>query len=356
MTKILCIYHANCCDGFASAWAVHRKFGDAVDFVAVNYGDGPPRKMIDKDRDVLIVDFSYPRPVLEEMSVWARSVLVLDHHKTAAEQLAGLPGLEHPMFPASIEHWLHYGGMIDRGADGCNLAACFDMERSGAGITLDVLTGGDETTRPRLIDLVEDHDLWRFKHDPDTRRFHAVAASYGYEAIAENFNRWDDWHFFAEKDQDAKNNGADGVLMWQVILREGEAIIRAQAKMLEGTLASTHRTMRIAGHVVPCANVPGALASEAGNLLCVNDVTCRSCRGSGTFGPEPCTDCLGTGTDPEYDVAFSATYYDGADSKRHFSLRSSPSGADVGKIAQRYGGGGHFHSSGFDKPIGWEGD
>ena len=34
MSKVLCIYHANCADGFGAAWAVHRALGDDVEFVA----------------------------------------------------------------------------------------------------------------------------------------------------------------------------------------------------------------------------------------------------------------------------------------------------------------------------------
>jgi hypothetical protein len=40
MSKVLCIYHANCADGLCAAWAaVHRTLGDQVEFVAAKYGD-----------------------------------------------------------------------------------------------------------------------------------------------------------------------------------------------------------------------------------------------------------------------------------------------------------------------------
>ncbi len=112
--------------------------------------------------------------------------------------------------------------------------------------------------------------------------------------------------------------------------------------------------MRIAGHFVPVANVPAAMASEAGHLLC-NEI------GEITGGDMP-------------DVLFAATYYDGADGRRHFSLRSPEGGADVGQIAKgmavefnkrwadtgrqgrNYNGGGHVHAAGFDAPLGWDGE
>ncbi len=44
---------------------------------------------------------------------------------------------------------------------------------------------------------------------------------------------------------------------------------------------------------------------------------------------------------------FAMSYFDTADGFRVFSLRSTPTGLDVGEIARRYGGGGHKHAAGF---------
>jgi hypothetical protein len=70
--------------------------------------------------DVAIVDFSYKRPVMIELARKAKSILVLDHHKTAeAELIEPCPGIEvhfdmnrsgavmaweyfHPGVPASV--------------------------------------------------------------------------------------------------------------------------------------------------------------------------------------------------------------------------------------------------------------
>ena len=42
-------------------------------------------------KDVVLVDFSYKRPVLMEMAEKANNILILDHHKTSAEDLVDLP-------------------------------------------------------------------------------------------------------------------------------------------------------------------------------------------------------------------------------------------------------------------------
>jgi len=83
----LCIYHGNCQDGFGSAWVVKRFFDPhGVDFHAGVHQNPPPDV---KGRDVILVDFSYKRSILEEMLSTANSVLVLDHHKSAKEDLEG---------------------------------------------------------------------------------------------------------------------------------------------------------------------------------------------------------------------------------------------------------------------------
>ena len=61
----LCIYHGLCADGFTAAWVVWKFYGEGhVDFHPGTHGDPPPE--VD-GREVYLVDFSYPRPVIEAM-------------------------------------------------------------------------------------------------------------------------------------------------------------------------------------------------------------------------------------------------------------------------------------------------
>lgn len=340
---VLCIYHRNCADGLGAAWAVHRALGAGVDYHAAAYSDeGWPDVT---GRDVLIVDFSYKRPVLEEMARRARSVLVLDHHKTAAEELARV----HPPAHGSFSLWkqnllvedLSTRIPEDKEAGDwlrSNLAAIFDMERSGAGITWDYLHraawlhGDQPPPRPRIIDLIEDRDLWWFNYGEETRAFHATLTSYDIADLSGMLARLDEWYLYTSGMVDPSAHSA----RWRAVLDEGRSILRYERALVAGMVAGTRRAMRIAGHVVPVANVPGQLASETGNLMCSQSWD---------------TNIPNTPPPP-----FTATYYDSADDRRHFSLRSPPGGADVGAIAKQFGGGGHKHAAGFDAPIGWEGD
>ena len=86
----LCIYHGNCADGFTSAWVVRKALGD-IEFHAGVYQTAPPDV---KGKDVYLVDFSYKRDVLEALRDSAKSVTVLDHHKSAMADLEGLEGVK----------------------------------------------------------------------------------------------------------------------------------------------------------------------------------------------------------------------------------------------------------------------
>lgn len=217
----LCIYHGNCQDGFAAAWCVRRAFGLQVEFVAGFYQDPPPDVT---GREVIIVDFSYKRAVLEAMAAVAQSILILDHHKSAMDELAGLPAAS-PLRPES------------------GLGALFDLDRSGAGLAWDYFS---HEKRPPLIDHIEDYDLWRFRLSR-TREVCAALFSYPYD-----FALWDELmrpNLLAQLSDD------------------GAAIERKHHQDIANLLPVVRREMVIGGIRMPVANLPITLASDAGHQM-----------------------------------------------------------------------------------------
>ena len=92
--KIICIYHGNCADGFGAAWAVWKRFPNAEFFPGV-YGQNPPDV---SGKRVIMVDFSYKPSVLKEMAKKATSFLVLDHHKSAVEEINAFENPDGQLF------------------------------------------------------------------------------------------------------------------------------------------------------------------------------------------------------------------------------------------------------------------
>ena len=129
MTKTYILHH-NDPDGFGAAYSAYKKFGKGknVIYIAVDYGRPMPE--IEDGSDVYILDFSYPRAILDSLVGRMRSVMVIDHHKSAMLDLQGHPN------------------------------AIFDMTKSGAGLSWDYFSEG--APRPDFINYIEDADLWRF--------------------------------------------------------------------------------------------------------------------------------------------------------------------------------------------------
>lgn len=213
----LVIYHDHCMDGFTAAWVVNRALAGECELLPASYSSPAPNV---QGRDVLIVDFSYPRTELLRMAAEARSLLVLDHHKTAEEALADLP------------------------------FATFDSERSGAGLAWDHFFPGVD--RPWLVAFVEDRDLWRFAL-PGSRAINAYL-----RAIEPSLRAWDDLHRI-EWVRD-KNTP------FEQLIGHGSAIL-AHIEQTARRTAERAGSAELAGHVVPIVNAGPELASEVGNLL-----------------------------------------------------------------------------------------
>jgi uncharacterized protein len=308
MTKLLCIYHGNCADGFTSAWVVRRYFnqrGVPLEFHAGVYQDAPPDVT---GMDVLLVDFSYKKAVLDEMAAKANSILVLDHHKTAAADLA------HAAKAGST--WdAHMTNVYQDRCEGVrvSLYALFDMERSGAGIVWDYFFPHME--RPSLVSHVEDRDLWRFNL-PFTREIQAAVFSYPYDfdvwqELVDSFDTEGNTRLSTEGAAIERKHHKDIAELTKVVTRP----MKIRAPWLDGPAPAD-----LGFVAVPMANLPYTLTSDAGHLLC------------GTQYP------------------FAGCYWD-TPNGRVFSLRSRDDGADVGEVAKQYGGGGHAHASGFRVPF-----
>ncbi len=299
MTKTICIFHAQCADGFTAAWAVRKALGDTAEYIPAAYGDAPPDVT---GADVVLVDFSYKRPVLMEMAKTARTMLVLDHHETAEKDLDGLPV---PVESNWSTHLSEASGSVSSGVAPGIPRARFNMTLSGAQLAWDFFH--PTSARPTLVNYVADRDLWRFEL-PHSRKIAAWLFSHPFD-----FGLW----------ETCANTLEDGRLFRQAV-NEGTAILRKHDKDIADLLEVTRREMVIGGHRVPVANMPYTMTSDAAGLMAKT-------------------------------APFAACYYD-KPGARVFSLRARGSGVNVAEIAATYGGGGHANAAGFQAPEGWEGD
>lgn len=153
--KTVVIYHGGCPDGLAAAWVFTNLTAEAG-FGPIYYHYTSERDF-DKDnrmpdlrgKQVYIVDYSYPRAILQRISGIARGVVVLDHHETAQKELSKpIPGV----------------------------LCVFDMSRCGAEISWDYIMVG--RGRPWWFQHIRDRDLWIWEH-PDSYAFGAALMDKG---------------------------------------------------------------------------------------------------------------------------------------------------------------------------------
>jgi len=212
--KKLCIYHGSCADGFGAAIAVRIGLGaENVDFFEGRYQETPPDVT---GLDVIIVDFSYKRDALIDMSENANSILIIDHHKSAEADLVDLPK---------------------------NVTANFDMERSGAVMSWEYFIPSMPV--PDLFLHIQDRDLWKFELD-GTREIMACVFSHPYD--------FEIWHHLLIADLEE-------------LRTEGKALERKHFKDIRGLIDKSAYRAVIGGYDVPVMNAPGFFSSDAGHIM-----------------------------------------------------------------------------------------
>jgi uncharacterized protein len=217
--KPLVIYHKKCPDGFGAAYAAWRKYGDDAEYLPAAHGAYPTLDELKVDgREVYIVDFSFPRATLEEMAARAKSVVILDHHKSAAADLAGFPG------------------------------AVFDMNKSGARMAWEYFH--PDAPVPGLLAYIEDRDLWRWSMEKTAPMMMYL------DTLPLDFRVWDDL-VLSERSSRWEEHLEAGKYMGQKF----QSMVRAVAETAEPVCFCGHH-----GHKV---NIGTAheLVSDVGNQL-----------------------------------------------------------------------------------------
>lgn len=207
----LILYHAECADGFGAAWAIWRRYPGA-EYRPVKHGEAPPTNLA--GHHIVMVDFSYNRPMLEAMAKEAASLVVLDHHITAEQALSDLP------------------------------YAYFDLNKSGA--VLGWEWAHDEPA-PWLLRYIQDKDLWHWAL-PNSREISAALASYPFD--------FELWTRFEQRELE----------------REGRAILRYENELVT-KLASHAILVQFEGATVPSVQSP-VLTSQIGERLSAEHPFC----------------------------------------------------------------------------------
>lgn len=225
------LYHDNCPDGFAAALACKRANLPNPVFIPCRYGMRLQDVLaeIQLGDKTVVVDFSFPRDQMQAFHDAGYSLLVLDHHKTAEADCAGLP------------------------------FCVFDMNRSGAVMAWEYFHSGEV---PELIRYVQDRDLWRWEM-PHSREFSAALGSYQFDFAV--------WEQLIEMPS-------------SILIEEGRVCLRlknqqveimaGRSRLVEFDVSTSPPQIRTRptgdGYVVPTVNAT-VFFSEVGERMCQQD-------------------------------------------------------------------------------------
>lgn len=212
----VCVYHADCIDGFTSAWIVKQQFPD------ISFAEGRYHKELSieqfRDKHVIFVDFSTKAYTLCDIAEIAKSVLIIDHHASAEKELS------------MISESLH------------NVELVFDMTKSGAMLTWERYNDGPA---PFIIKLVQDRDLWVFEYK-ETKPVMAYA-----KTLDQTFDVWDKF-----MNEDIK-----------YMSKIGDVIYNARQKDVKYLVDNNAFKAIVDGEEVLVANIPSIFSSEAGHEM-----------------------------------------------------------------------------------------
>lgn len=222
LKNIVVIYHAPCPDGFAAAYAAWRKFGDNAHYLPAGHGLNFDADLTGKE--VYMLDFSLKRPQVAAIFAQAKSFVILDHHKTAQEDLAGLS------------------------------YATFDMHRSGAGLAWDYFHPG--VARPSLINFVEDRDLFVWQYQEKTEYFTSNLDTLPYDFLA--------WHRVAELDRHPAELAR--------FIEDGRQMSE-KFQWAARKLADLAEPVEFHGYVAGRVNLPSLFATDVGRYIYEKNAT-----------------------------------------------------------------------------------
>jgi oligoribonuclease NrnB/cAMP/cGMP phosphodiesterase (DHH superfamily) len=218
----LIIYHGRSCpDGFASALAAWLFYQGQAEFLGLDHGD--VKSLADlptvDGRAVYILDFSFATELLSQIEQVAAKLVLLDHHKSAAESLTGF-------------------------ACRCGVVH-FDMSKSGARLAWEFFQA--DRPLPDLVRFVEDRDIWVWQY-PESAGFLAALDMEAFE-----FERWNE----------LSQLQGDGL---QAFIERGRAMDEKFSK-LATDLARDAQPINFNGQRGLMVNAPGVFHSLVGDLL-----------------------------------------------------------------------------------------
>lgn len=210
---ILVIYHADCPDGFGSAYSAWKKFGDNAQYYPAFYDTDPPEV---SGKKVFIFDYSYTNEKLLDIKKKAERLVMIDHHRSNEELVKNADEYVFDIgHSASVLSWKYFH---------------------------------PDKNVPDFLLYVEEGDLWKFNL-PNSKEMAAFI-----DELPKNFELWDK----TISDFEEEDNGA-------IFVKKGEEMIGRIEKLVSEKVSSA-KEVSFEGYKTLIANSERH-SSEIGNFM-----------------------------------------------------------------------------------------
>lgn len=275
--KVL-IYHHYDQDGYLSGAIMRQHFtinnaGGAIQLRVGNYDDSHDEEVLEWADRVYVLDYSLPIGLMDK---YFDKIIWIDHHKTAMDNMLKIEENRNKKF----------AGIREIGKSGCLLTWEYLYPKSPP---------------PKVVELVNDRDIWAWKYGEDTAAFHEAS-----RLFLKNYEVWED---LLLSDQ-----------MAQIKLSYGHQLLSYVREIVDIYNESYAWEGMFEGHPVVFLNGSSVISGELHKRL-------REKFPQSFFAVVFMV---------KYDKVTVGLYR--ADSVKHVSL---------GKLATKYGGGGHDGAAGF---------
>ncbi|MDO8429840.1 MAG: DHHA1 domain-containing protein [bacterium] len=215
MKKIVILYHADCPDGFGGAWSAWKKFGNKADYIPAQHQEPPPKGL--KNKEIYMIDFTYPLSILKQMTTTNRRITAIDHHASAEAETKS------------------------------TYKPLYSINNSGAVLAWKYFH--PKKSIPKMLSYVEDIDLFRFqlKNSKEIRSYMTI--------LPRDFQIW-------------KKTAADfqNIKKLKEILKTALALLQYETKLVRDTAENYAEMVNFLGYKAYAINSPN-FDSQLGEYL-----------------------------------------------------------------------------------------
>lgn len=239
------IFHHDDADGILAAAIVNYFIEGEKEFISSSYGMKIDMEKIDVDDNVIIVDFSFPPNIMENLCLIAENVIWIDHHISAINIWNDYLEKRRKEYPGYSD----IDGIRDVGLSGCELTEIYFSKKYGK----NPKSWRPEAVNSRLVETIGTFDTWK-KNNKYVSFEDANKCMIGF--VGEILSPEDKsllTYFNEEYSNKEKNNDKD---LTESFIEYGNIVLKYLNNFQNKKISNNHFISKILGHSAVVVNCP----------------------------------------------------------------------------------------------------